>query len=513
MDFSATPERLLLVVLLSLSTGWALGQYWRAREVRRNKHRVRREAKIIIQDAKRERTTLLLDAELQKKQRFVDEMARIDTLVKQREEELQLREQSVEKEQEEARQLLTRLASANASLADRQREIAHREHEIDEKEEEVSNKLELLAGISLEEAKSQLIGEARRLGEADASREFQFGFNSKSEELTKKLYRVVAESAERVARAVASECSTVVVTAPSEEMKGRIVGRDGRNIRAFEALSGVDVLVDEIDGAILLSSFDAKRRRVAKLALERLILDGRIQPTRIRDFLRAAEVDICAEVRDLLEKRLYSLKISNLPAELINFLVELQFRARDGQNTLEHLIECAEIAAGVAAELKLPQNMAEAVVRASLLHDIGKALPAEVGRAHAISGAELLQRHGEEPLVVNAVAAHHREVPDESLVAPIVRAVDAMSGGRVGARREVVSNVISRVEEMERIAKQHKGVTSAYAFQGGRELQVIVLSDVVSEYELSSLAQQIFEETGGNAKVSVVRETVKTVGP
>ena len=300
---------------------------------------------------------------------------------------------------------------------------------------------------------------------------------------------------------------------PSDEVKSRIVGRDGRNIRAFETLSGVDVLLDEMEGAILLSSFDVRRRRVAELAMQRLIADGRIQPSRIKEFLSVASSEIDEAARDSLVTKLSALGIYNVPTELEQHLVTLAFRARDGQNTLEHLLECAELASIIGSELHLSNDMRQCLVRGALFHDIGKAFPASGAVSHAILGADYLRTLGEPASVINAVAAHHREVPDESILAPIVRAVDALSGGRIGARRDSLASVVSRAEELERLALQHKGVSSAYAFQGGRELQVIVLSDVVAEYELSLLAERIFEQTGGRAKVSVVRETVSTVSP
>lgn len=512
IDFSATPERLLLVVLLSLSTGWALGQYWRAREVRRNKHRVRREARIIIHDAQRERDSILLEAELNNKQRMVEELRRLEELSKQRELELSAKERALNEEVIQTKQLLAKLSEVNTELVDRQRELAHKEHEVREREQALIIQLEESSGKSMEQAQAALIEHARRLARSDAERVFLSEHRAHRGELESRLSQIVGESVERISRSAASERALSFVTIPSDEFKARIVGRDGRNVRAFETLSGVDVLLDEIDGAIALSSYDARRRRVAQLALERLIADGRIQPSRIKEFLAAASIEVDAQMRERLQGALNSLGIPALNSEIESHLVALGFRARDGQNTLEHLIECAEIAKSLAAELKLPADKGYALVRAALLHDIGKALPAD-GRPHALSGAELLRNCGEANDVIAAVAAHHGEAPDVGILCPLLRAIDALSGGRPGARRDTQATVVARVEEMERLARMHKGVSAAYAFQGGRELQVVVLSEIVAEYELALLAERIFEQTGGRAKVSVVRETVSTVGP
>jgi ribonuclease Y len=512
IDFSATPERLLLVVLLSLSTGWALGQYWRAQEVRRNKHRVRREAKIIIYDAQRERTSLLLDAELQNKQRMAEELSRIEEISKQREQALSAREQSLKEEALQTKQLLAKLSEVNTELVQHQREIAHRKHDLAEREQHLVSQLEELSGKSLEQAHLALLEHAKRLGREDVERVFSSEQRTHRGELESRLGQTLAESVERVSRAVTSERSLVFVPVPNDEFKARVVGRDGRNIRAFESLSGVEVLLDEVEGSIALSSFDARRRRIAQIALERLIADGRIQPTRIKEFLSNAANEVAAKMRERLTLAVNSLGIGALHPDVENHLTELGFRARDGQNTLEHLIECAEISKCISAELKLPGETGRLLVRAALLHDIGKALPID-GRSHALQGAELLERCGESDAVTNSVAAHHREVPDSSIICPLVRAVDSMSGGRPGARRDNQAVVVSRAEEMERLAMQHKGVSAAYAFQGGRELQVVVLSEIVAEYELALLAERIFEQTGGRAKVSVVRETISTIAP
>lgn len=512
MDFSATPERIILIVILSLSAGWALGQYWRARDLRRNKHRVRREAKIILQDAQRERTSLLLDAELHNKQRMVDELSRIEAAAAEREQELDARERELTSETARTRELLARLADVNSELAERQRDLAHREQAIKQKEADLVSGLEELAGKSREQAHQSLIEHANRVGRAEAERVFLSEQRLHRGELEQRFGELLIECAERSGRAAVSERTITMVKVPNEEFKARIVGRDGRNVRAFEALSGVDVLLDELEGAIVLSSFDVRRRRVAELALERLIADGRIQPSRIKEFLALAENDIGSKMRERVASAAECLGVGPLAPELEGALVELGFRARDGQNALEHLIECAELAKAVAAELKLPTSQGVSLVRAALFHDVGKSQPID-GRSHALIGAEMLRRCGESEEVVNAVAAHHREVQDSSVICPMLRAIDGLSGGRPGARRDSQENLISRVEEMERIAKQNKGVCSAYAFQGGRELQVIVLSEVVAEYELALLAERIFEQTGGRAKVSVVRETVSTVAP
>ncbi len=326
----------------------------------------------------------------------------------------------------------------------------------------------------------------------------------------KEAKNIIISAIQRCAADYTTESTVSVVTLPNDEMKGRIIGREGRNIRSFETATGVDVIVDDTPEAVILSGYDPIRREVAKIAMEKLILDGRIHPARIEEVVGKAEKEMEIIIREAGEQACFELGIHGLHIELIKLLGKLKFRTSYGQNVLEHSKEVSMLAGLMAAELGLDANLAK---RSALLHDIGKAIDRETEGTHTQLGAEAAQKHGEHPLVVNAIAAHHEDVPAESPYPALVQSADAISGSRPGARRETLEAYIKRLEKLEEIADSFKGVAKAYAIQAGREIRVIVENSEVDDSGATELANQIAKkiegelEYPGQIKVTVIRET------
>ena len=508
---------LIVVVLLSLATGWVLGQWWRAREIRRNRHRVRRVSKEILQDAERQGRARLMDAELQAKELLLQERREAQAEFERIREELHERERSLDKRQ-------GLLHDAERELETRRNRISQEGDALLERERTVSDELralesrrEGLAGLTAEQARQQIIEEVQGAARAHAIAAAERDVERAQAEAGREVRRILTIGIERVARDIISERSCAFVALPSEEMRGRIIGRDGRNVRAFEAITGVDLLLDEVPGQVILSCHDPLRRDAARLTLERLMADGRIQPSRIEEFYRAVQAELPGRLTLLGRGACEDALVSDVPAEVLPVLGKLAFRTSYSQNVLLHVVEATSIAAMIAAEIGFDPQESAKLRRATLFHDIGKALDEQHVGPHALVGAEFMRRHGEAADVVNAIAAHHGEVPEESLLAPLLKAADALSGARPGARRQDLEAYVRRLEQMEGIAKAFPGVERAYAFQAGRELHVMIAAGAVSEAESAvlahSIAKRIEQEVRsmGEVRVAVIRET-RSVG-
>lgn len=425
------------------------------------------------------------------------------------EKRLQQRELNLERKAELIEKQSEEIAKAQEELRKRQEEIKNKELHLASLIEEEKRKLETLSGISKEEAKNQLL----KLMEEEAKRE-AIKFQQKLEEeaklnAEKKAKEIILTAMQRLAPEEASENVVSVVSLPNDELKGRIIGREGRNIRAFEAMTGVDLIVDDTPEAVTLSSFNLYRRELARIALERLISDGRIHPGRIEEVVEKVKKELDEKIVEEGNTAIFEVGIENVHPELIKLLGKLKFRTSFGQNVLVHSKESAFLAGMIAAELGFDSKIAK---RAALFHDIGKAVDQEVEGAHPEIGAEILRKYGEREDVIDAALHHHSDVDIARPYTVIVQVADALSATRPGARRDTLERYLRRIEDLEKIAASFKGVDTAYAISAGREIRVIVKPDIITDEEAKNLAREIAKkieesmEFIGQVKVTVIRE-------
>ena len=416
-----------------------------------------------------------------------------------------------------------RLAQREATLEQRASNLAQRESLLMEREatlaevrldaerlrEEARGELERAAGFDSKAAKDELLRRVEDEGRRDAMVLLRDLELKAREEAERRGRRILTSTIQRLSSEVVAEATVSVVPIPSDDMKGRIIGREGRNIRAFEAITGVNIIVDDTPEAVALSAFDPVRREIARLALERLIADGRIHPSSIEDAYEKATAEVEQSVRDAGEWALLEVGLSRMHPELINLLGRLKYRQSYGQNVLNHLIEAAKVAGMLASELGLDPVEAR---RAAFLHDIGKAVSHELGGSHALVGAEIARRFGEDPAIVHAIEAHHNEVEPRTITAVMVQAADAVSAARPGARREAVESYVRRLERIEEIAGGFAGVERVFAMQAGREVRVVVDPGEVDDLGAADLARRISRrleddlQYPGQIQVTVIRE-------
>jgi ribonuclease Y len=490
--------------VVSLLLGAGLGLYIALRRQRRVRQRAQEIIAAAEEEAERIRRERLLQAqeEIRKLQgREEERLRRREQELSAAEERLLVRENRLRKRESQVESLEELLRQQEAEV----RRLLEKGHALLEEEERL---LQRLSGFTREEAKEYLL----KLVEADAEKHFaqrvaavEQRYRQEAERLAKE---ILATAVQRYAAEYAEENTVSTVPLPSEEFKGRIIGREGRNIRTFEALTGVDVLVDDTPDVVVLSSFNPLRREIARLAMEKLIEDGRIHPARIEEKVRRAKERIEEIIREHGERAAFEVGIE-LSRELVMLLGRLHFRTSYGQNQLQHSLEVSYLARLIAEELGLDSSLAK---RAGLLHDVGKALDQDVEGSHALIGADLARRYGERPLIVNAIAAHHEEADPVSVVAAIVQAADTLSAARPGARRETYERYIQRLRELEDLCRAYPEVAEAYALQAGREVRVVVRPERTTDEMASKLAydiaRQIEEQLQypGEIKVTVIRQ-------
>lgn len=498
----------LILVLLALSGAAGIGFGYFLRwiislgkrgsmelEIKQMKLDAQESAKRIIEEAEKEakEKTETLTNEFKEKERELK--ATEDRLVR-KEEMLDQRQQNVDAE--------------NESLKAKTEEVQRLKEKAEEGIKQQAEKLEKIAGLSAEEAKAELIQNIEKRYEADIEGRMRKLEISGNEKLEERAREILVTSIHRLGNSVVSDVIATTISLPNDEIKGKIIGKEGRNIRTFEKATGVDVIIDDTPGTITLSCYDPVRRQIARIALENLILDGRIQPAKIEEAVQKAE----GEINNIIKKKgadaAYAAKVTNLDPKLLQILGRLYFRTSYGQNVLDHSVEMANLAAMLAEELGANVQVARA---GALLHDIGKALDHEVPGTHVEIGRRILQKFGVDELVIKAMQAHHEEYPYETPESMIVQVADAVSGGRPGARRDSVENYIKRLEDLEAIANNHEGVEKSFAISAGREVRVIVKPDVVSDLDARKLARDIADQIEkemqypGEIKVSVMRET------
>jgi ribonuclease Y len=394
-------------------------------------------------------------------------------------------------------------------LGRREKFVEDRAAELDKLIADERRRLEQLAGMSAQAAKAELIARLSEEAHAEAANQLREIRENAKRTADREAKKIVALAVQRIASEHTSEISVSSVALPNDEMKGRIIGREGRNIRAFELATGVDVIIDDTPDTVVVSAFEPVRREIARLALSKLVADGRIHPGRIEEVVAKARKEVDAQIQELGEQAAYELGAHGINPELIKLIGRMQFRTSYGQNILQHSKEVANLAGIMAAELGLDVVMAK---RGALLHDVGKVLTHEHEGTHVQLGVEVATRYGEHPLVINIIAAHHDDVPHESEISVLVQAADAISGSRPGARREAFETYVKRLEGLERIASSYTGVEKVFAIQAGREIRVIVNSDAVNEQRMTSLTEEIARrieselQYPGQIKVVTIRE-------
>jgi ribonuclease Y len=432
-----------------------------------------------------------------------EEVRELRNDLERREGRLADREQRLDKE-------LHRLEDRAAELDERQRGLSERAAEIDKLDEQRTATLERVAGLTAVQAKNELVASIENQAKREAALVVRDLEREARNEGDKRARKVVTLAIQRVATEQTSESVVSVLHLPGDEMKGRIIGREGRNIRAFESVTGVNLIIDDTPEAVLLSCFDPVRREIARLTLERLVLDGRIHPQRIEEAYERGKAEIEQLCVRSGEDALVELGITGMHEELVSLLGRLRYRTSYGQNVLKHLIESAHIAGMMASELGMDAGLMK---RCAVLHDIGKALTHEVEGSHALIGAEIARRYGETDDVVHAIEAHHNEVETRTVEAVLTQAADAISGGRPGARRESLESYVKRLERLEQIASAHEGVEKVFAMQAGREIRVMVKPDNVDDIQAQviarDIAKQVEEELTypGQIRITVVRES------
>ncbi|MBI2963678.1 MAG: ribonuclease Y [Deltaproteobacteria bacterium] len=466
----------------------------------------RKESEVVAKEARVQAKDVLLDAQQQAEREVRERRAEIQ----QTEKRLQNKEEAIEKRLQAIDAREAEYARREGALREREARFGEREKEQTEIARRAEERLEQVAGMTREEARRTLLDTMMAETRHDAARKIRQIEEEAKQEADRKAKKIISIAIERLAGDFVAERTVTVVPIPSDDMKGRIIGREGRNIRAIESATGVDLIVDDTPEAVMVSCHNPIRREIARLALQRLISDGRIHPGRIEEVVRKAEQELDANLREAGQKAIFEVGIHGVHPEIVKLLGMLKFRYSYAQNVLQHSLEAAFICGAMAAELGLNEKQAR---RAALLHDIGKALTHEVEGSHAIIGAEIARKYGESAKIVNAIAAHHEEVRAETILAPLVDAADALSGARPGARREVLESYVKRLEDLERISTSFKGVEKAFAVQAGREVRIIVEPAAVDDDQALLLARDIARKIEGEMtypgqiRVTVIRET------
>ena len=496
----------VVVPLIGLFLGWIIRWLYARFQLSSSEQKADR----VIQEAQKEAETKKREALLEAKDKIIKERNQLERETRERRVELQRLERRLMQKEENLEKRLETAEHQERTFADRERGLLDREKELDREQEKWTRELERISGLTAAEARKLLIQSL----ENEAMHEAQVKINLIEQEAQvtaeRKARDIIVSTIQRIATDVSSEVTVSTVSLPNDEMKGRIIGREGRNIRTLETLTGVDVIIDDTPEAVVISCFDPIRKEIARVSLERLISDGRIHPARIEEIVQKVTKEVSQTIYEEGEKVLFELGIHNMTPEGIRALGRLHFRTSYGQNVLAHSKEVAMVAGALAAEVGAEIEICK---RGALLHDIGKGVETDGDGNHAEIGMELARKIGEDPKIVNAVGAHHNDVEPSSLEAVVVQIADAISASRPGARRETLDNYLKRLENLERIAESFQGVDKAYAIQAGREVRIMVNNDEVNDDGAKGLAKNIAKKIEselkypGRIKVTIIRET------
>jgi ribonucrease Y len=502
-----------VVALIAIICGYVLNTY-----VSKKKGKEAEEgAKKITEEARKEYSNIIADAQLEAKEILFNAKSQSDTESKERLKEVSAIEKRIQQREEMFDNKLALLdkreqevKKSEQSLADKSRNIENMKSEIETLRKDEIAKLEEISGMDSKTAKKELMASLESEARHEAAKLLKQITDEAEAEADKKAKDILSTAIQRYAADVVSSRTVSVVNLPSEEMKGRIIGREGRNIRAIEAVTGVDLIIDDTPDAVILSSFDPIKREIARLSLETLVIDGRIHPSRVEEVVEKVTKEVNEGVWEAGQQATFDVGVHGISPELIKLVGRLKYRTSFSQNVYQHSLEVAHLCGIIAAELGVNQKIAK---RVGLLHDIGKAMDHEVEGSHALIGAEVAKRYGEAPKVVEAIAAHHNEAPVNSIYAFLVQAADSLSAARPGARREMLENYIKRLEDLEAIANSFDGVAKSFAVQAGREIRVMVDVEKISDEDADLMAKQITKEIEakltypGQIRVVVIRET------
>jgi ribonucrease Y len=509
----------IIIGVAALIVGAILGKVLFAKNTRKQIEEAELQSQTILKEAELRAETIRKEKELEAKEKFVLLKAAHDKELFEKNKKINDSENRAKQKEQAVAQKETSLDKqikeneAIKETLNRQIDVVNTKRtELEKHQEEHIRRLEKISSLTADEAKAQLIESLTNEAKSKASALQQEIIEEAKQKAGKEARKIVIQTIQRTAAEVAIENTITVFNLESDEIKGQIIGREGRNIRALEAATGVDLIVDDTPEAILLSSFDPLRREIARLSLQRLVADGRIHPARIEEVVEKTKKQIEEQVMEIGERTAIELGIHGLHKELVRMVGRMRFRSSYGQNLLMHSRETANLCATMAAELGMNQNMVKQAKRAGLLHDIGKVPDEESELSHALLGAKLAEKYGENPAVVNAIGAHHDEMEMQYVISPIVQACDAISGARPGARREIMQQYLQRIKDLENLAMAYTGVEKAYAIQAGRELRVIVEADKVTDQESDKLSFEIAQKIQtemtfpGQRKVTVIRE-------
>ncbi len=510
---------IIIAAIVGLAIGFGIAKFMEKGKASKTIANAKKEASQLLKEAKVEGESIKKDKILQAKEKFLELKAEHEKVIISKDRKINEAEKRTRDKESQVSSELARGKKLNAQLDEKLKDIDHRKEFFEKKQSEVDKlhnsqiqQLEVISGLSADDAKSQLIESLREKAKSDAMGYIQTTVEEAKLTAQQEARKIVINTIQRIGTEEAVENCVSVFNIESDDVKGRIIGREGRNIRALEAATGVEIIVDDTPEAIILSCFDSVRREVARLSLHKLVTDGRIHPARIEEIVKKTEKQIETEIIDIGKRTVIDLGIHGLHPELIKAVGRMKYRSSYGQNLLQHSREVAKLCGVMASELGLNPKMAK---RAGLLHDIGKVpnTEAEVETPHAILGMQWAEKYGEKPEVCNAIGAHHDEIEMKTLISPIVQVCDAISGARPGARRQVLDSYIQRLKDLEEIAFGFGGVQKAYAIQAGRELRVIVESEKVSDDKASQLSFEISQKIQtdmtypGQVKVTVIRET------
>ena len=510
-------EMIILIIGCAVAFGGLFGFFLRERLFRNRLTAAENLSARIVDEAKKEAETIKKEAVIQAKENVLKVKSEFDKESRDRkleldnlEKRIRSKEENIDKRMDQLVQKETNAESREKSLISRESAFSEKQGKLDALIEEQRQQLERIAGISSEEAKNLLVQSMESEAKRDAALMIRKIEEEAKRTADKQSREVIAYAIQRYAGDYVAENTVSVVNLPGDEMKGRIIGREGRNIRAIEAATGIDLIVDDTPEAVVLSSFDPIRREVARISLERLITDGRIHPGRIEDIVKKVRTEVDTIIRETGERTSFDVGVHDIHPEIINLLGSLKYRRSFSQNVLQHSVEVAHLTGMMAAELKM--NVKEAK-RAGLLHDIGKAIDYEVEGTHAAIGADYARRFGESPRIVQAIATHHDDGRSNTLLGVLVQAADTLSAARPGARREMIETYVKRLEELEAIANSFNGVDKCYAIQAGREIRILVENEKISDNDAAMLCRDIVKKIEkdltypGQIKVTVIRET------
>ena len=502
-------DKMVLYIVLPVAgivLGWTIRWIYARFQLSASEQKAER----VKQDAIKEAEALKKEIQLQAREQLIQDRNQQERENHERRREIQSYESRVNKKEELLDKKAQEFEKREKEFVARDAEFAKQAQRLQEKEESLRTELERISGLTKDEAKSLIIKSL----ENEAKHDAQVLLNKIDQEAQlvaeKKAQSILVSTIQRIATEITGDLTVATVSLPSDEMKGRIIGREGRNIRTLETLTGVDIIIDDTPEAVVISCFDPVRKEIAKESLERLITDGRIHPARIEEIVQKVTREIQQKIYEEGEKVLFDLGIHNMGQDGVRALGRLYFRTSYGQNVLTHSREVAEIASLLAAEVGANRELAK---RAALLHDIGKGAEMDSDQNHAEVGAEMARKMGEEPRVVNAIAAHHNDVEPQTIEAIIVQIADAISAARPGARRETVDNYVKRLENLEETAKKFTGVEQAYAIQAGRELRILVNNEKIPDEQVKDLAKNIAKQIEddlrypGRIKITMIRET------